>query len=71
VSLCLVFEVLGWVAKDRTLGENVELETKLDLIRLFWGEGFLTVQGMVRNKEGERVDSSFKAFLVEKAESPT
>ena len=66
-----LFEVLRWVAKDLTLGENVDLETKLDLIRLFWGEGFLTVEVMVRNKEGERVDSSFKDFLVEKAESPT
>jgi hypothetical protein len=66
-----LFEVLQWVAKDLTLGENVDLETKLDLIRLFWGEGFLTVKVNVRNKEGERVDGSFKDFLVEKAESPT
>ena len=66
-----LLEILRLVAKDLTLGENVDLDTKLDLIRLFWGERFLDVKVMVRNKEGERVDSSFRDFLVGKAESPT
>jgi len=58
------------------LGEKVDLETKLDLIKLFWGEGFLKHYVREPNPVEDEYgfvdeDVSFREFLIRRVQTST
>ena len=71
-----LLEILRFVAADLKLGEKVDLETKLDLIKLFWGEGFLKhyvrEPNPVEDEDGfVDEDVSFREFLIRRVQTST
>lgn len=57
------FVLFQRIAADLGLGENVGVETKLALIRLFWGDNFMDHAIMFDYRGDWTSDMSFRDFL--------